>query len=78
MDKHSSSTVIREGYALRAVDDSREVEAGDPPELARFTTGLVNETLVMDIAGRVAELMTDVAAVVRGSVMTITSSSYRM
>lgn len=32
----------------------------------------------MDIAGRVAGLMADVAAVVRGSVMTITSSSYRM
>lgn len=46
-------------------------------KVARFTTGPVDETLVMDIAGRVAELMTDVAAVVRGSIMTIMSSSYR-
>jgi len=32
LDKHSPSTVIREGYALHAVDESREVEASDQPE----------------------------------------------
>lgn len=47
-------------------------------KVARFSTGLVNEPLVVDIAGRVAGLMADVAAVVRGSVMTITSSSCDM